>query len=256
MIEFIRQRDPAFLSQVEGMPDAAISALAADRGVTLPATYVEFLRRMGGHSHGYTPFGATQDHGFAAIAERLEAERLDDKDDAPPGRFFPVAIETDLSLVALYDHYLDLQRGDGDDAPLVTLEQGVPFRWQTPDETGETCGERIAASVFNHFELRLRANRDVVALGGALQAGQGRAALQQALALLQRAGFAPVLPLLGRVACLQAGPLSVLAKVNENYELLTLRIGSDDALAVKELVSQLLAGLPGARRPAGPRNLD
>jgi hypothetical protein len=252
VIEFIRQRDPAFLSRVEGVPAAAVAALAAGRGVTLPASYVEFLRCMGVSSNGYAPFGPAQDHGFAAIAERP-----DDEDDAPSGRFFPVAIETDLSLVVLYDHCLDLQSGDGDDAPLVMLEQGVSLEWQTPVETRETFGERITASVFNHFELRRRAGRDVVSAGGGtLQAGEGRAALQRALGLLQRAGFAPVLPLSGRVACLQAGPLSVYARINENYELLTLRLGGDDPRAVTELAEQLLTDLPGARRPVGPRNLD
>lgn len=252
VIEFIRQRDPAFLSCVEGMPDAAVAALAAGCGVTLPASYVEFLRRMGVSSNGYAPFGATQDHGMAAIAECL-----DNEDDAPSGRLFPVAIETDSSLVALYDHYLDLQRGDGDDAPLVMLEQGVSLEVQTPVETRETFVERITASAFNHFELRHRAGCDVLSVGGGtLQAGEGRAALQRALTLLQRAGFAPVLPQSGRVACLQAGPLSVYARLNENYELLTMRLGSDDPLALNELAEQLLADLPGARRPVGPRNLD
>jgi hypothetical protein len=192
VLQFIQQRDPAFLSELEGVPDAAVSALAADRGVALPGTYVEFLRRMGVSSNGYAPFGATQDHGFAAIAERL-----DDADDTPSGRFF--------------------------------------------------------------FELRRRARRDVVNLGGTPQAGEGRAALQQALALLQRAGFAPVLPRVGRVACLQAGPLSVLAQFKQKHELLTLQLGSDDPRTLKELADELLAGLPGARRPrrpAGPRNLD
>jgi hypothetical protein len=251
VIEFIRQRDPAFLSRVEGVPDAAVAALAAGRGVTLPASYVEFLRRIGVSSNGYAPFGSTQDHGIAAIAARL-----DDDDAAPSGRFFPVAIETDESLDPLYDHWLDLQRGDGDDAPLVMLEQGVDLEWQTPVETSETFGERITASVFSHFALRRLAGRDVVSVGGTLQAGEGRAALQRALARLQRAGFAPVLPLSGRVACLQAGPLSVYARVNENYELLTLRLGGDDLRSVTELAEQLLADLPGARRPVGPRHLD
>ncbi|WP_163999707.1 SMI1/KNR4 family protein [Pyxidicoccus caerfyrddinensis] len=251
VIEFIRQRDPAFMSRVEGVPAAAVAALAAGRGVTLPASYVEFLRRMGSNSNGYAPFGPTQDHGLAAIAERL-----DDEDAAPSGRFFPVAIETDESLDPLYDYCLDLQRGDGDDAPLVMLEPGVDLEWQTPVEISETFGERITASVFNHFALRRLAGRDVVSVGGTLQAGEGRAALQRALVLLQRAGFAPVLSLSGRVACLQAGPLSVDARVNENYELLTLRLGGDDPRAVTTLAEQLLTDLPGARRPVGPRHLD
>ncbi|MCY1019905.1 hypothetical protein [Pyxidicoccus sp. MSG2] len=252
VIEFIRQRDPAFLSRVEGVPAAAVAALAAGRGVTLPVSYVEFLRRMGVNSNGYAPFGSMQDHCFAAISERL-----DDEDAAPAGRFFPVAIETDPSMVVLYDHCLDLQRSDGDDAPLVMLEQGVSLELQTPVETHETFGERITASVFNHFALRRLARREVVSVGGGtLQAGGGRAALQRALVLLQRAGFAPVLPLSGRVACLQAGPLSVYARVNDNYELLTLRLGGDDPRAVTALVEQLLTDLPGARRPAGPRHRD
>ncbi|MCP3136654.1 hypothetical protein [Pyxidicoccus xibeiensis] len=96
MLQFIRRRDPAFLSRMEGVPDAAVSALAADRGVVLPGTYAEFLRRMGVSSNGYAPFGATQDHGFAAITERLA-----DEGSVPPGRFFPVAIEKELADMLL-----------------------------------------------------------------------------------------------------------------------------------------------------------
>ncbi|SFD88104.1 hypothetical protein SAMN05518672_103665 [Chitinophaga sp. CF118] len=252
VIEFIRQRAPAFLSQLVGVPDEVISTLIANRDVMLPASYVEFLRLMGINSNGYFPFGGMQDHTFPSIIERFE----DDEEDAPPaGRFFPVAIETDLSMDPLYDHYLDLQRGNGNDAPLVMLEPGVPFKWQTPIETSETFNERITKSVFCRFQLHNCTERDVVAMGGGkLQAGGGSTALQQALALLQRIGFTPALPLLGRVVCVQAGPLSVLAGVNEEYELLTMQLGGNNSLAVKELADQLLKDLPGARQPAGPRN--
>jgi len=251
LIDFIRQRDPTFVSGLQGVPDLEIAALAADHGVTLPTGYAEFLRRMGLGSNGYTPFGATQDPGFAAISERL-----DEGDEPTFTRFFPIAIETDDSLEALYDHHLDLHRSDGDDATLVLLEQGVPLEWQTPVETSETFGEHITASVFSQFALLHHAHQDTLAVGGKMQAGEGRTALQQTLTLLQRAGFNPVLLLTERVACLQSGPLSVLAQVNDVHESLTLRLGSDTSLAVKELADQLLAGLPGARRPAGPRNLD
>ena len=69
------------------------------------------------------------------------------------------------------------------------------------------------------------------------------------------AAVVPQQPPLGRVACLQAGPVSLLAEVDGSLELLSLRFGSEDALAVKSLTDQLLAGLPGARLPAGPRTL-
>ncbi|NPC69512.1 hypothetical protein [Corallococcus exiguus] len=249
LIEFVRQRAPEFLAQLEGVPDASIWALTADRGAALPASYVEFLRRMGSHSGGWPPFGATLDHHFAAIVERLDQE---DENAPPSDRFFPVGIETDESMVALYDCYFDLQRVEGDDAPLVMLEAGVPYQWQTPIEIHETFNERVTQSLFHRFELRRCAERDEVNLGGTLRAGEGRAGLQQALVLLQRAGFEPALPPLGRVACLRAGGISVLARVNEEYELLTLLLGGDNRLSVKALADQLLAGLPGARRPSGP----
>lgn len=249
LIEFARQRDPAFLAPLAGVPEVSISTLAADRGAALPASYVEFLRRMGIHSNGWAPFGATLDHHFAAIVERLD----EGDEDAPPSdRFFPVALETDKSLVALYDHYLDLQRVDEDDAPIVMLEAGVAYPLQTPTETHETFNERVTRSMFNRFQLHHCAERDVVTLGGTRRAGEGRAGLQQVLVLLQRAGFEPALPPLGRVACLRAGSLSVLARVNEGHELLTLLLGGDNRLDLKALADQLLAGLPGARRPSGP----
>ncbi|NTX65668.1 hypothetical protein HUA74_33910 [Myxococcus sp. CA051A] len=243
VFEFIRQRDPVFLSRLEGVPDAAIATLTAGRDVTLPGFYVEFLRRMGGSSNDYCPFGATQDHRFSAIAERLGED-----DDALSSRFFPVALETDESQVALYDHYLDLRRAEDDDVPLVVLEQGVSLDLQLPVESHETFGERITTSVFSHFELRLRAHHEVVTQGC-----EGSGVLPRAVALLQRAGFVPVLPLLGRVACLQAGPLSVHAWFDENPARLRLRLGGDDPRALKQLADRLFADLHGARRPRPPK---
>lgn len=70
LIEFVRQRAPAFLAQLEGVPEVSISALTADRGVAQPASYGEFLRRMGLHSNGWAPFGATLDHQLRHCAER------------------------------------------------------------------------------------------------------------------------------------------------------------------------------------------
>lgn len=254
VIDFIRARDPAFLSTIEGVPEEAVAGLAGpvgERALPLPRAYVTFLRLMGADSDGYAPFGVTQAHDLATIAERL-----DEEDEPPSARFFPVALETDDSLEALYDHFLDLQRCDGNDAALVLLEQGVPFEWQKPVDLFETFGERITASVFNHFACRHRAERDVVAVGGASNAREGRGALQKAVALLQELGFTPTLPPLPRVACMSRDPLDVLAHAHEDYELLTLRISGDNRVAVLELADQLLTSLPGARRPAGPRNLD
>jgi len=256
LIDFIRQRDPDFLTAVEGVPDDELAALLAEAGVRLPASYLAFLRQMGVDSNGYHPFGATLEHDLGALVERLDENDEDEGHAPPPDRFFPVALETDESLETLQDCYLDLQRVDGDDAALVWLEAGVPFAWQKPVDAAETFEERLVNSAFNRFQLRHCVERDVVALRGEKQPGEGRAALQQALALLQRAGFEPVLPVRGRVACLQADGLSVLARVNENYELLTMQLGGSERAAVKELADQLLASLPGARRPAGPRNLD
>lgn len=243
VFEFIRQRDPVFLSQLEGVSDADIATLATDRGITLPECYVEFLRRMGGSSNGYCPFGATQDHRVSSIAERLG-----DDEDALSSRFFPVALETDASQVAFYDHHLDLRRAEDDDVPLVELEQGVPLDSQLPVESRETFSERITTSVFSHFELSRRAHHELVTQGG-----EGSGVLPRAVALLQHAGFEPVLPLLGRVACLQAGPLRVHAQFGENPARLTLQLGGDDPLALKELADRLLADLPGARRPRPPK---
>lgn len=242
IMEFIRQREPVFLSQIKGLSDNDIAGLPA----SLPASYVEFLRCMGINSNGYSVFGSTYDHRFVAITEHLSEY---DEDSPPSDRYFPVAIETDESLVSLENIYLDLKRSDGEDAPLVVLEWGVPFNWQIPKETSDTFNERIVWSVFNRFQLSSCREQHVLAMGGTLSPGEGRIALQQVLTLLQNMGFEAVLPLLGRVACLQSGSISILARVNEESELLTILLGNNDAKALSKLADQLLAGLPGARRP-------
>ncbi len=228
VIDFIRARAPAYLSAIEGVPDEALTGLVGQRGARWPGSYATFVRLMGANSGNYAPFGVTQEHRLAAIAERLS-----EADEPPDARFFPVALETDDSLEVLHDHVLDLQRCDGNDAALVLLEQDVSLEGQKPVELFESLGERIIASAFNHFECRLRTERDVVAVGGANQAGQGRRALHEAVALLEGLGFTPALPPMPRLVCLVRGRLDVLARA-----------------AVLELAGQLLTGLTGARRPA------
>lgn len=255
VVDFIAQHDPRFLDAVQGVPESEIAALAAACDVTLPKTYIGFLRLMGIDNNGLAPFGARQDVSFAMIVERIDEE---DAEEGGPTvrRYFPIAVETDNSLEVLFDHWLDLQRSNGDDAPIVMLEQGVPIAWQQPVEIGETFGERILARAFTHFALRQHPHSDLLAVGGAMKIGEGRAALDNALVILQSAGFAFALPPLGGVACLHGGSLDILARVNEIHELLTLRLGGDTVVAVKEVADQLLTNLAGAHRPAGPRNLE
>jgi hypothetical protein len=57
-MEFIRQREPVFLSQIKGLSDDDIAGLPT----RLPASYVEFLRCMGINSNGYSIFGSTYNH--------------------------------------------------------------------------------------------------------------------------------------------------------------------------------------------------
>ncbi|SEW34600.1 hypothetical protein SAMN05428988_4170 [Chitinophaga sp. YR573] len=81
VIEFIRQRDPVFLSKIAGVPGETISALMTEHCITLPAAYITFLQLMGANSNGFNPFGPTGDHHFATIIKRLKE---------PSGQFFPV----------------------------------------------------------------------------------------------------------------------------------------------------------------------
>ena len=233
-IDFIKAQDPAFIAARQGVPLDDIKQCEAGCKIALPKSYVNFLQLMGQAGGKFRPFGATMEHNFYDLVEQLPAE------DYPGDQFFKIAAETDSSLVAYYDLFLDLRRSDGEDAPLVTFEDGVELRPGAVNEVGLTFDESMMESVFTFFALHRRAKRAVVTVDST----QLR---DKTVGLLMHMGFQQVWSPLPRIACLRRDTFCALVKVGEDTRTLDVELGADDNKSLGIAVEQLLSSLPGAR---------
>jgi hypothetical protein len=239
LVGFIDAADPSFMAKTHGVPRSDVEATEAGCRITLPDLYRQFLMTMGVDSDGFPPFGATQMHGFYDVIAELPTE------DYPRDRYFRVSLASDDSQISPPDWFLDLARGDANDAPLVTFEGGGGFAPQNVVDTGFTFGEHITDAVFRFFELDRRPATDRIFVAN-LSPPEARRRMKVAADLLTKMGFEVVLPVLARVTCLRRKTASVVIAVREPTELLKLNVGCADRKELGTLIDQILVGLPGA----------
>lgn len=192
---------------------------------------MNFLQVLGQEGGAFRPFGKTMQHNFYDLVQQLPAE------DYPGDKFFKIAFETDSSLVAFYDLFLDLRRSDGEDAPLVTFEDGVELSPGAVNEVGLTFDERMMERVFSFFALNRCAERSIVTVDSI----QLR---DKAVGLLTSMAFQHVLPSLPRIICLRRGTFCALVKVVADTQTLDVKLGADERTPLGIIVEQLLSGLP------------
>lgn len=236
---FMAARDPKYREEVRGVPDGDIAACEEGCAVILPQIYVGFLGVMGADCGALRPFGPTQDCGFHGLVEDLPARYY------PGDRYFKVSREGDMSRITRLDTFLDLDRSDGADAPLVQFEDGGEFAPEAVTEFRFTLGEQLARNFFRAFELNRRPHRKVVR-GGSQPAAQGERDLHAAVEVLGRSEFEPVLPLLPRVACLGHRGASALVELHALSGAVSVHLGAEDMRALGVVVEQILAAFPDA----------
>lgn len=240
LLAFLRMRDPAYLDTVKGVPREEISLCEEGCKISLPSLYVDFLMKMGASSGTFHPFGVTQVCNFYELVEQLPAE------DYPGDRYFKVAFETDPSLVASYDAFLDLARSNGQDAPLVQFEDGGGFAPEYVVEVGFTLEEWLTRRIFSHFDVNRRAEHRNL-WWFCESPADGRRKLEAAINLLDKMGLVPVLPPLPRVMCLWRDTLSALLEVSGSTGSISIALGTDEGHILRVAVEQVLDGLPGAK---------
>jgi hypothetical protein len=248
LLTFIRSRDAELAASFRGVPRRQIAAVEKEYGITLPASYVDFLQVMGEDSGGLQPLGPTQDHTFSEVRDLLPPEGY-------PERFFKVAFETDPQALADVDSLIDLGRSDGQDAPLVRSETGDEDEPIVPpvSEADWTFGETVTERIFSRLELERRPFRGKVFVSDRDPA-DAQEVKRRALAVLAEKGAQPALPELPRVACVTGEGLSAVVDVHDETKLVSIRLGADDLRTAEALV-EALARLPNAmvmQAAAGP----
>lgn len=239
IIAFISERRLEFTAEIRGVSEQELEDLQAGCGVRLPRAYLGFLRRMGVHSNGFHPFGPSHVMNLYALVEELPAETY------PAERFFKIAEETNRSLIVIEDKFLDLQRSDGDDAPLVRFEDGGEFEPKAVAELGFSFREQLTRSAFLGFELEPRKHRRVIGLEAATPVAVEEQ-LRAATEMLTKMSLVPVLEWTPRVRTLRNETLSAMLEHRGQDRALSMRLGADDERALGIATEQLLDHLTGA----------
>jgi hypothetical protein len=245
VIDFIVRRDAALPSSFVGVRQSEIDAVQAQYRITLPSTYVDFLRTMGENSGELYPFGKTYVHAFSKLLEQLPPE------DYPAQRFFKVVFVAEEFAMDPIDTYLDLSRSDGHDAPLVEFETPLGPNETNFSEDHLSFAERFIYNLFRRLDVDWRRyGADIVVFGRG--AWNGTEIKQAALNVLTRSGFAAALPDLRCVGCMSRESVSALISVSDKGKLVKFEMGGDSLEAVEESVRDLLAAFPGAKLSGPP----
>jgi hypothetical protein len=238
LVRFVRAENPAFLAAFRGVPPEEVHAVEELCGVHLPDSYREFLGRMGRDSGRFYLFGPGH-------AQELETLRADLPADSYPARYFKVAVPVVDSDISPLDYFLDLERSDGVDAPIVTFEDMGHFRQEYVRDLGFTFGEWVTHAIFMFLAIGHEPEQASVVIGSpSPKAAPGLK--DEAVALLERMNFALVLPSLERVACLRRGQLGAMVDVLVGGLAVAINLGADDRRALEIVVDQLLMRFPDA----------
>jgi len=245
LLAYISTKAPAMAASFRGVSRRDIEAREAQYSIILPASYVGFLLAMGEDSAQLRPLGPTQSHRFSKLPVPRPGLGY------PSKRFFKVSFETDPLALAALDQFLDLARGDARDALLVEFEVGGD---EEPPVGGDefTFGETITTNIFVTLDLARRKFIAAVYVPDE-NPTDGLGLKESAIALLADLGFMAVLPELARVACLSRQGVSALVDVDDETELVEIRLGSDDLGALESVIDRLLEVLPAANLAQEPR---
>jgi hypothetical protein len=244
---FIVAEDPAFASRLRGVPPEDLDRVEQELGVRLPMDYRQFAAIMGRETAGFYLFGPGENQNFADLVADLPT------DSYPADRYFKIAFPSDDSDISPPDYFLDLSRSDDVDGPVVMFEDIGEFTAEEVAETGFTFAEQLTRRIFTFLVLERLPERATMTLGR-LSREQAAADRSDAIVLLGRMGFAPVLDDLPRVSCLRRDRLAALVDERVDGFGLAVRLGSPDKHALEVVLDQLLERFPDAivNRPGGP----
>lgn len=243
LTQFIRTEDPAFAASVQGVSREELEGVESARGIRLPRDYRRFLQLMGRDSDGFYLFGPHRNQRFDELLAQVSPRLY------PEQRYFKIAFAVEPSEISPSDYFLDLARSNGADAPIVMFQDdedsGIDdFKPEYVRETPFTFTEQATVRLFTFFVLDRAADRARFVMG-AMSAESRGAAHDNAIELLGKMNFDPVLPSSSAVATFRRGPFGALVTVREDLRCVTIDLGGDRS-GVKVVVDQLLLQFPAA----------
>ncbi len=236
---FIATADPAFAASLRGVAPEEIDRVERETGIRLPSAYRQFLQMMGRDSGGFRLFGQGQTHTFDELVADLPAESY------PAASYFRIAFANDDAEISAPDHFLDLGRSDGDDAPIVMFEELPFFVPASVRERRFTFMEWATRQFFTYLVIGQAAVRSIFVLGFQDPA-DGVASRDEVIGVLGMMSFEPVLPILPRVACLRRAGDGALVELLKDGGGISVTLCGADRLGLDVAVDQLLMRFPAA----------
>src|SRR5262249_46740754 len=134
-----------FVAALEGVTPDEIARVEREYQIRLPDSYRQFVLNMGANSAGFHLFGPTQNQRFPDVAAQVPDESY------PTQEYFKIARADDERMINAPDHFLDLRRSDGMDAPIVAFEADEEFTLENVRDYGFTFLEQADRRLFGHL---------------------------------------------------------------------------------------------------------
>ena len=254
LLDFINDRDPALRASFQGVPREKILACEKKWGIHLPQGYVDFLIAMGENS-GKLRLLAPYDSDFEGTETQRESPEYEEY--SLPRRYFKIAYDED-DMCSL-DLYLDLDRSDGQDAPLVEVETGFPDASTDEADVGLSFVERVTERVFWNYALKDPPDQSRVFISMPMRSKGPSPGwkkvdphLQEkkiaADELLMRLNFTRLLPSLPRISCFSQPGLNVSVEVSKGVSSVVLELAGDDRALSTRIEKELLAAFSDSFR--------
>lgn len=242
ILAFLVARAPDLRAELRGAHPDDLAELAEVCPRPLPAAYLEFLRAMGGSSGSFQPLPVAD-----CRAASLWPHILATSPSYPEDRFFKVGLDLGIGRDILQDWFLDLQRGDPDDPPVVRFEdEGDPAEFVAArvHVVARAWTAMLQARAFLSFAVEAREyqQRAAFAAGAA-----GATRLDEVAAICGRLGLTPTLPSRPGLHTLERADLSVLLELPPESARIHVRVGADSAASGQLLVEVIGDNIEASR---------
>jgi len=238
LLAFIRAEAPSFAASLEGVALEDIVHVENEYQVHLPESYRQFLLTVGANSAGFYLFGPSQNHRFADVVAQIPEESYPKQD------YFKIAYAVD-EMINPSDHFLDLKRSDGVDAPIVMFEGDEEFSVESVQEYGFTFLEHAYRRFFGHLaDLPLPEAALVTILNVAPQ--RNVLSMAALVAVLNEMRFDLALPTLSRVSCLRRDSVWAVVDVHAGGRGLAITLWSKERGTLGAVTDQLSVRFPDA----------
>jgi len=239
LIAFVEAEAPSFIAALKGASPEDIARVEEDYRVRLPDHYRRFLLLMGEDGAGFHLFGASQNQRFADLVSQLP------DDSYPMRQYFKIAYAVNQSMVSQFDHFLDLMRSDGADAPIVMFEPDDEFTPEAVQDRGFTFLEQAYRRLFAHLADERLPERTLFAIPNP-SVERGRLSIDAVVAVLGQMHFTIAVEPVPRVSCLRREDMWAQVAVHLDGRGFAVSLWSSERPRLEAVADQLLIRFPDA----------